>query len=501
MPFLMSSGADSVASEGEQSVVSLSLARHPVTPPPGSPPAPSNRPPAVGSWVNPNKILSQEDAAFRIMTQVDAYMSKKWRDILALIKKMMKSKVRLTQKQVQLMDGMRRAVGLSPLTKAMLGTALIAFVTLGIITGLLFVSVGRVQEKIDQYDVPPRVPGPRAPASLDLRLTRFTVPYGAGGLPVTVCRTFPMNYTSDAHITAFEARSLGYPFGNLNAADKIVRNIALFVVDHNANVTGDPGDGSNFACRWNVPAGAGAPRMIWHWSRLATPVWSLPKDVGVRLPAVSKLVLQVVYDVETGSADLRSLTSYEYWQEFKPFDESGVRLTLTTQMRPHTAAVLDIGTFAFGVPPNKITKINHTCVFTDDAGFFEPNAYLNVIAMSTHTGDTSTIQNTVTLSVERVGQVTPTWVSTADASLPVHNPLNFHFANLNPLLPLILQHGDRLHTTCQYNAMYGIPQTIPAGWGMAEELCLVHLYVWPEEAIRHPYCVTYAGETDSFSCI
>eukprot|EP01048_Picozoa_sp_COSAG05_P009470 COSAG05_NODE_780_length_7383_cov_123.317408_4_plen_452_part_00 len=451
--------------------------------------------------MNPDKVASQEDAAFRIMTQVDTYMSKKWREILSLIKQMKRSKVRLTHRQVRLMDGMRRAVGLSSLTKAMLSTAVAALATLGVIIGLLLVSVGSVQEKIEQYDVPAPAPGLQAPPYLDLRLQRFTVPYGSGGVPVTRCRTFPMNYSADVHITAFEARSLGYPFGNPNAADKIVRNLDLFVVDHAANVTGDPGDGGSFACQWNAPAGAGASRMLWHWSRKTpTSLWSLPQDVGVRLPAVSKILLQVTYDVETGSPDLSSLSSYEFWQEFQPFDESGIRLTLAAQLRPYTAAVLDIGTFAFAVPPGKFTTINHTCAFTDEAGLFEPNSNLNVVALSTRTGDTRTTQNTVTLSVERPGQVTPTWVSTADTSLPAHDALNYQFSDLNPLLPLILQYGDKLHTTCEYNALHGISQTLPAGWGMNEELCLVHLYVWPAEAIRHPYCVSYGGETDSFSC-
>ena len=67
---------------------------------------------------------------------------------------------------------------------------------------------------------------------------------------------------------------------------------------------------------------------------------------------MSQLFLQVTYDVETGSADLRQLSSFDFWDEFKPFDDSGIRINLVGngQLQPTVATVVQVGTFDLNVP-------------------------------------------------------------------------------------------------------------------------------------------------------
>jgi hypothetical protein len=298
---------------------------------------------------------------------------------------------------------------------------------------------------------------------------------------VTVCRTWVVNYTSDTHITKFEARSLGYPFGSPNPADKIVRSLALFVSDAAHNVNGDPNNGNNFGCQWGTPAGSSS-RLLWHWSRshssgLAPTSWSPSSTVGVRLPALAKLTLQAVYDVESGSPDLRSLTSYAFWQEFAPFDESGIRLTLTRSLRKYSAAVFDVGSLDFKVPPMSISSVNHSCVYsTENANVDGQN--MQVMAVSTRTGGALRLDTAVELSVLRptpTGGVTTVWRSVSDSNVPQHDPLHFKFTSIEQS-GLILRPGDTLQTRCVFNTKFGIPQVIPSGWEQDQELCLAHLY-------------------------
>eukprot|EP01052_Picozoa_sp_SAG31_P021567 SAG31_NODE_1674_length_7560_cov_2.804852_9_plen_80_part_00 len=52
-------------------------------------------------------------------------------------------------------------------------------------------------------------PGSSFPPVIELRLAKHVVPYGGKSV---FCRAFDLNYSSPAHITGFELRSVGYPY-------------------------------------------------------------------------------------------------------------------------------------------------------------------------------------------------------------------------------------------------------------------------------------------------
>jgi hypothetical protein len=403
-------------------------------------------------------------AARRFAGQVDEYMGQYWKQIVQHMKGVTKRGAVLTREQRQQLNHLRGAVGMTWALKLSV-LALVAMAA-GLVAAnfLLFKAIADVQGKVrapppscaplparPRPALPPCVrrapstsasPGTGAqiteyreeaavfardvPGSMELRLQRLTMPFGVGGQPTVMCRTFALNYTADAHITGFEALSLGYPFGKPDPADKIVRSIALYVAEPGVNITGEAGGGGggggpNFACEWGRPAGA-ASQLLWHWSRVASPSWPLSPSYGIRLPGRAKLVLQVVYDVETGSPDLRSLTAYEFWKEFAPYDESGVRLTLSRQLRPQTAVMLQLGSFDSQVPKLARSTVNHTCLFSEQSTVFQAGADVSLLALSTRTGPAGTAAG---LTVERASGSTK-YSSIADLVRPSSPHLALH---------------------------------------------------------------------------
>lgn len=510
-------------------------------------------PPKSNPWVDPSE--GPESAAFRFMRQVEAYLAKNWKRVDYHMKLLAKGltpgpvdpidgtygkprKVGVSRKQLDLMDRMRQAVGLPihvKLTLCGLSTLLVGLVALLV---FLWFSTIDVQEQIDKYKVDRSHAALDPPSSLELRLNRLTVPFGPTS---TVCRSFKVNYTSDAQIVGFHARSVGYPFGASNPADKVVRTMSLWVSEFNVNATGDAGDGSNFFCRQDAPAGA-AGRLLWHWSRSAgtNTRYALPNDVALLLPGVSQLLLQVDYDVETGNADLRQLTSLDFWNEFAPFDDSGIALELArpAELRPELATLVQIGTLDLLVPKLATSTHNYTCHFSEDNSNFRRGASLTVIAGSTRTRGAGT---NVVLEVVRPSQVVdsedededappppppapplvvwssltggnanlgvPGAGSEAPALLP-HAGLLPQFSELMPtgqptadfvdLRPLRLKQGDMLRIQCTYNTRYSLTRDAPGGWGRGHELCAAYLYVYPATDVLHGVCGSYAEETVDF---
>ena len=509
---------------------------------------------ASSPWVDP--MEGPEGAAFRFMAQVEGYLSKEWKQFDRHMRYLAKGmapgevdpitgkqakgvKVGVTVKQENLMNEMRQAVGLHINVKLMLFGLSALTLSLLAVTAFLWMATIDVQEQIDGYTTRGRVNPMETPTSLDLRLRRLTVPFGPTS---TMCRSWKVNYTNDAHITAFEARSLGYPFGAYNPADKVVRTMSLWVSDFSVNATNDPADGANFACRKDAPAGA-AGRLLWYWSRDAgrDTRFVLPVDVGVLLPGVAQLFLQVDYDVETGNADLRQLTSFDFWQEFEPFDESGIRIELTSTLRSNVATILQVGTMDLSVPKLAISAHNTTCHFSEESPNFRRGAELTVIAASTRTKATGTA---VVLEVTRPHKPAPApapgapppppgtpppappppptriWSSVAGGNgvvgthgsdapaLPAHSGLNPRFSYILPTgqanvdgveqQALTLKQGDVLTMQCSYNTRYGLPIDATGGWGRGHELCTTYLFVYPAADVLHPVCQSYALESVDF---
>lgn len=506
-------------------------------------------------WVDPMEGL--EGAAFRFMAQVEGYLSKEWklfdRHMRYLSKGMAPGevdevtgrqakgvKVGVTVKQEQLMNEMRQAVGLHINVKLVLLGLSTLVLSLLAVTAVLWLATIDVREQIDGYSSRARIDTMETPTSLDLRLHRLTVPFGPTS---TVCRAWKVNYTNDAHITAFEARSLGYPFGASNPQDKVVRTMSLWVSDLSVNATNDASDGTNFECRKDSPAGA-AGRLLWHWSRDSgrDTRFVLPPDTGVLLPGVAQLFLQVDYDLETGNTDLRQLTSFDFWQEFEPFDESGIRIELASAsaLRPVVATLVQVGTMAISVPKLAVSTHNYTCLFSEESPNFRSGAELTVIAASTRTKQTGTaVQLEVTRPHKPVvlapgapppppGTPPPAppppptriWSSVvggngavgthgSDApALPPHSGLNPRFSFLTPTgqanaggieqQPLKLKQGDVLSIQCDYNTRYGLPVDATGGWGRGHELCVTYLLVSPAADVLHPVCGSYALENVDF---
>lgn len=505
-------------------------------------------------WVDPSE--GPEAAAFRFMTQVEGYFANKqnWAEVNYYLKLLSRGlapgsrdptdsssrgkprKVGVSKAQLELMDKMRQSVGLPVHIKLKLcglSTLLVGLVAL--LVFLWFATID-LQEQIDEFKVVPTYEVLEPPSSLDLRLERLTVPFGPTS---TVCRSFKVNYTSDAQIVGFQARSVGYPFGASNPADKVVRTMSLWLADFDINATNDAGDGSNFFCQQDAPAGA-AGRLLWHWSRSAgtDTRYMLPKEVGLLLPGVSQLLLQVDYDVETGSRDLRQLTSLEFWNEFKPFDESGIALELASsaKLRPELATLLQVGTLDLLVPKLASSTHSYTCHFSADSPNFRHGASLTVIAGSTRTRGAGT---NVVLEVVRPIRVVENeeddappppppspplvvWSSItggnanlavpgagSDApALQAHAALLPQFSELLPtgqpaaddveLRPLKLEQGDMLRIQCSYSTRYSLTVDAPGGWGRGHELCAAFLYVYPATDVLHGVCGSYAKETVSF---
>ena len=504
------------------------------------------RAPKANPWVDPSE--GPEGAAFRFMTQVEGYLARNWKEFNSHMELLAKGmartpedpitglrgkpvKVGVTIKQERLMNDMRQSVGLHINIKlALCGLSTLVIGLVSLLVFLWFATIN-VQEQIDAYSTESTFELMEPPPSLDLRLERLTVPFGPES---TVCRSFKVNYTSDAHIVAFHARSLGYPFGAHNPVDKVVRTMSLWVSDFSVNATADAGDNSNFFCRRDAPAGA-AGRLLWHWSRSAgtDTQFTLPAGVGVLLPGVSQLFLQVDYDVETGNADLRQLTSFDFWQEFEPFDESGIRIELVSgdKLRATSAALVQVGTLDLLVPKMAISSHNYTCHFSEDSPNFRRGAELTVIAGSTRTRGAGTGVSVDVVRPSRIvqeeGDPPPpppavVWNSltggnsnpgfpgaSSDApALPAHAGLLPLFSQLLPtgqptaddveLKPLTLEQGDQLRMQCSYNTRYSVQVDATGGWGRGHELCAVYLYVYPASDVLHGVCGSYAGETVDF---
>lgn len=66
--------------------------------------------------------------------------------------------------------------------------------------------------------------GPDYPVAVELRLQNHVVPYGDAS---TFCRIFSLHYSTPAHITGFELKSVGYPYGKLDPTGAAARPLVL----------------------------------------------------------------------------------------------------------------------------------------------------------------------------------------------------------------------------------------------------------------------------------
>ena len=173
---------------------------------------------------------------------------------------------------------------------------------------------------------------------LVLGLQLHTVPFGATS---TFCRSFDFNFTRPVHATSFEALSDGYPKNALTAADRIVRTLVVWRMT--SVLAPLHGGGANFVCE-DQPGGSEA-ELLWHWSRTAPTSFDLPPEAGLPLRGRTRLVLQVVYDVRTGS--LNDLTFKGLWEKYLPADSSGVQISLAPALRQFDAGVLSVASFNF----------------------------------------------------------------------------------------------------------------------------------------------------------
>lgn len=506
------------------------------------------QPPRANPWVDPSE--SPEGAALRFMTQVEGYFAKNWKEIDGHIKLLAKGlaagpldaatgkrgkprKVGVSKKQRDLMNKMRQSVGLPVPAKAALIGLSTLLVSLIVVLVVLWFAVIDLQEQIDAFQTEADHELLEPPSLLDLRLHRLTVPFGPTS---TLCRSFKVNYTSDTQIVEFEALSLGYPFGVVDPAEKVVRTMSLWISDASFNATNDLGDGSNFFCQPDAPAGA-AGRLLWHWSRSAgtNTRYLLPRDVGIFLPGVSQLLLQVDYDMETGSPSLRQLTQRGFYDEFKPFDDSGIRIKLAspTNLRPNLATLVQVGTLDLLVPKMATSMHNYTCHYSEDSPNFRRGASLTVIGGSTRTRGAGTNAVLEVIRASRgVADEDPAppppppsvvWSSRtggnanlgvpgarSDApALPPHAGLFPRFSSLLPigqptaddveLRPLRLEQGDLLRIQCTYNTRYSVNVDLTGGWGDRHELCATYLYVYPASDVLHGVCGSYSNETVDFN--
>eukprot|EP01052_Picozoa_sp_SAG31_P021568 SAG31_NODE_1674_length_7560_cov_2.804852_10_plen_313_part_00 len=272
---------------------------------------------------------------------------------------------------------------------------------------------------------------------------------------------------------------------------------------------------TNFPCGGDTswPTVLGEADLLWHWSRRpglsrAPTVYQLPKEVGMPLPARCRLVVQVTYDNQQSndgliaeSSDLRSLTSRQLWEEFQPTDSSGIRLYLTTQLRPHDAIVLTAGSFDFSLPQFAKSSVTNICSVSDQGSTFrranENSTWeLHLLSISTFSNE-----NAVSVRVDINNSDGLSLYSTDSLDATSLRRHHLHFSNgyyFSPVLDetnneLILSFGDTIRTRCFYETGQATserkPGHFPAGYAAGEEVCLTYLLLWPATALRSPRCV------------
>ncbi len=173
---------------------------------------------------------------------------------------------------------------------------------------------------------------------------------------------------------------------------------------------------------------------------------SLPADVGLQIPtgASAMLGLQVHYNNTAGYTDSS--------------DASGVEICVTHHPRTNTAAVHWLGNPLISLPPHQTTTVTGQCT---------PKATtpVHIVMQSPH--------------MHKLGVHATLIINRKDGSKQTLQDAPFDFANQQQyqVPDVIINAGDTLTTTCQYNNT--TDSTVTFGENTENEMCFNFVVAWP----------------------
>lgn len=174
--------------------------------------------------------------------------------------------------------------------------------------------------------------------------------------------------------------------------------------------------------------------------------WTLPRDVGVDL-GPGRIVLEVHY------------TNYT---EADQTDQSGMQLCATHNLRPTTASVSWLGSHLFLIPAHATNyQVASRCTPTT-------NKTIHVIRVWPHM---HTLGRRMTMELTRAN---------GGRSVVFDQPFSFESQKQYDL-PLVMEPGDSLLTTCYFDN--STDQLVTVGTKASDEMCHNFVLAWPADAL------------------
>lgn len=214
-------------------------------------------------------------------------------------------------------------------------------------------------------------------------------------------------------------------------------------------------DGSVFPCDLSLQVSAD---FVAGWAPGGGNV-ELPSDVGLELGAGDTYVLQVHYNNAAHHPDA--------------IDRSGVAFCTTPAPRPNTAGVLTLGTTSIDIPAGAVAhEESGTCGWLST--IFWPE--LHIIASSPH--------------MHGLGRGFRTVLERGDGSTELVTDVPvFDFASQGMYMnepEIVVQPGDRLHSTCVFDN----PGSQPVGFGegTGDEMCFNFVLAYPIDQLANRNC-------------
>ena len=195
--------------------------------------------------------------------------------------------------------------------------------------------------------------------------------------------------------------------------------------------------------------------MIMGWAP-GTPNFVMPEEAGLELPGPDeKVILQIHYNNTAGHTDA--------------IDRSGVALCTTEEPREQAAGTLWLGSLQIDVPDGAQQEVSYDC---QTARLDEP---VNLLLNWPHMHEVGTSISTELLrGGEEPGEMladVPNWNFENQIYYP-HDPA------------VVIEPGDILRTTCNYDNQTG--QRVTFGEGTGDEMCFDFAIVYPITAFDEP---------------
>ena len=163
------------------------------------------------------------------------------------------------------------------------------------------------------------------------------------------------------------------------------------------------------------------------------------------------------------------------------FDASGVRMYYTSELRPHFEQVALFMQGTIDVPPS---TANYTVTASCPGPCIQETLYITTMFLHMHKlGQSGQVE------LFRGGSLLQTLVIEED-----YNDVKPKFYTFNP--PVLIQKGDEVKVTCQYNSLDGIKHRVHAvhgGYRASEEMCIAFTTYYPNQDQAFA-CIQYGNE-------